>query len=187
MGTDRKEIFKNRFQEHYPRLCNIAYGYVLNRDDSEDIVQELFINIWNKGKDDLSDKEFLAYMITSVRNSCISFLRKKQEDIIPLEDHHIENCDEMDEIKDGEEEEMSLHDHLHAALATLPEKCREVFLMAKMRGMKYREIAGELDLSEKTVENHIAKAIKLLRAYAAEHRFVVFALLTTVLSFILKK
>ena len=75
MGTDRKEIFKNRFQKHYPRLCNIAYGYVLNRDDSEDIVQELFINIWNKGKDDLSDKEFLAYMITSVRNSCISFLR----------------------------------------------------------------------------------------------------------------
>ena len=79
----------------------------------------------------------------------VSFLRKKQEDIIPLEDHHIENCDEMDEIKDGEEEEMSLHDHLHAALATLPEKCREVFLMAKMRGMKYREIAGELDLSER--------------------------------------
>lgn len=49
MNTDRKEIFKSRFNEHYPRLCSIAYEYVSDADDSEDIVQELFINIWDKG------------------------------------------------------------------------------------------------------------------------------------------
>lgn len=187
MSTDRKEIFKVRFQKHYPRLCNIAYGYVMNHDDSEDIVQELFINVWNKGKDALSEKEFVAYMITSVRNSCISFLRKKQEDVVPLEDHHISSCTETCEIGDESGESMSPEEHLQAALATLPDKCRDVFLMAKLRGMKYRDIARELDLSEKTVENHIAKAMKLLRAYAAENRFVVLALVTVVLSIILKK
>lgn len=51
MKTERKEIFKSRFNEHYPRLCSIAYEYVSDADDSEDIVQELFINIWDKGKD----------------------------------------------------------------------------------------------------------------------------------------
>lgn len=77
MKTDRKEIFKSRFNEHYPRLCSIAYEYVSDADDSEDIVQELFINIWDKGKDALPDKEFAAYITTAVKNACISFLRKK--------------------------------------------------------------------------------------------------------------
>ena len=52
MNTDRKEIFKSRFNEHYTRLCSLAYEYVSDADDSEDIVQELFITIWDKGKDD---------------------------------------------------------------------------------------------------------------------------------------
>ena len=65
MRTDRKDLFKHRFQKHYPRLCSIAYGYVLDRDESEDIVQEVFIHIWDKGKDDLPEQEFLAYLTTA--------------------------------------------------------------------------------------------------------------------------
>lgn len=189
MRLDRKEDFKIRFQKYYPRLCSIAYGYVSSHDDSEDIVQELFINVWSKGKDTLPEKEFIAYMTVAVRNSCISFLRKKQDDIISLEDHHIESNDGEDIFYDCDESEgaKSPEEHLKAALSILPDKCREVFLMAKQRGMKYREIAKELDLSEKTVENHITKAMKLLRAYASENRFVVFALITVVLSIILKR
>lgn len=49
MKAYRKEIFKSRFQEHYPRLCCIACGYVSDKEDAEDIVQELFISVWNKG------------------------------------------------------------------------------------------------------------------------------------------
>ena len=77
MSTDRKELFKVRFEKHYPRLCSIAYGYVSDRDDSEDIVQETFIHIWDKGKDDLSEQDFVAYLTTAVKNRCISFLRRK--------------------------------------------------------------------------------------------------------------
>lgn len=67
MRADRKDIFKSRFQEHYSRLCRIAYGYVSDQDDAEDIVQELFISVWNKRLDDMPEKEFAAYMTTSVR------------------------------------------------------------------------------------------------------------------------
>lgn len=87
MRADRKEIFKSRFQKHYSRLCNIAYGYVSDRDDSEDIVQELFISIWNKGLDSMPEAEFTAYVTTSVKNSCISFLRKRKEDVVSIEDY----------------------------------------------------------------------------------------------------
>ena len=58
MRADRKDIFKSRFQEHYSRLCRIAYGYVSDQDDAEDIVQELFISVWNKRLDDMPEKEF---------------------------------------------------------------------------------------------------------------------------------
>ena len=87
MEEDRKEIFKVRFLKHYPRLCRIAYGYVSDKDDSEDIVQELFINVWNKGKDSMPEKDFALYMTTSIKNSCISFLRKKQNSEVSIEDH----------------------------------------------------------------------------------------------------
>lgn len=67
MRADNKEIFKTRFQKHYPRLCNIAYGYVSDKEDSEDIVQELFVYVWNKGLDSMAEPEFAAYMTTAVK------------------------------------------------------------------------------------------------------------------------
>ena len=149
MRADRKDIFKSRFQEHYSRLCRIAYGYVSDQDDAEDIVQELFISVWNKRLDDMPEKEFAAYMTTSVRNSCVSFLRKRKEDTVSIDDH--------------------------------PPRCKDVFLLAKLQGLKYREIAEKLEVSEKTVENQMTKAIKLLRAYVAAHG----ALLVTVAAIIL--
>ena len=84
MRIIRKELFKTRFQTHYPRLCRIAYGYVANKEDAEDIVQEFFINVWDKGKDDMPEEEFAAYMTTSVKNRSISFLRQKQENTVSL-------------------------------------------------------------------------------------------------------
>ena len=85
MSADRKDIFKSRFQEHYSRLCCIAYGYVSDQDDAEDIVQELFISVWNKRLDGMPEKEFAAYMTTSVRNSCVSFLRKRRDDTVSID------------------------------------------------------------------------------------------------------
>ena len=169
MRADRKDIFKSRFQEHYSRLCRIAYGYVSDQDDAEDIVQELFISVWNKRLDDIPEKEFAAYMTTSVRNSCVSFLRKRKEDTVSIDDHP------------APEEGKTLQDILDSALETLPPRCKDVFLLAKLQGLKYREIAEKLEVSEKTVENQMTKAIKLLRAYVAAHG----ALLVTVAAIIL--
>ena len=68
METTRKERFEARFKQHYSRLCNIALNNVADRDDCEDLVQELFINVWNKGKDAMPEKDFALYMTTSIKN-----------------------------------------------------------------------------------------------------------------------
>ena len=71
------------------------------------------------------------------------------------------------------------------ALASLPPKCKEVFLLAKLKGMKYREIAEKLNLSEKTIENQMTRAIRLLRTYVAENSAMRLVLITIVLSIFL--
>ena len=158
MDKERKERFKARFLAHYPRLCRIAYGYVSDSDDAEDIVQELFIHVWDKDKDSLTDSEFAAYMTVAIKHRCINFLRKRQEDTVSIED----NPGVASNLPDEEtEDESSKEKRLQAALATLPPKCRDIFLLAKLKGMKYREIAEQLAVSEKTVENQMSKAISL--------------------------
>lgn len=184
MRTDRKDLFKSRFQKHYPRLCTIAYGYVLDRDDSEDIVQEVFINIWDKGKDNLPEQEFLAYLTTAVKNNCISFLRKRKDGPASLEDYPLADSHLAEEDHRGDEPHRSTEEIIEDALSTLPPKCKDIFVMAKLQGMKYREIAQLLNLSEKTVENQMGKAIRLLRVYAAEHPFLLIVISTLFLSII---
>lgn len=185
MKVGRKELFKSRFQKHYPRLCCIAYGYVSDRDDSEDIVQELFVNIWDKELDGMPEHEFAAYITTAVRNRCISFLRKRSCDIESIDGRQI--GDEEPAVSGHDDGEPTLEERLESALSTLPGRCREIFVMAKMHGMKYREIASSLDLSEKTVENQMTKAMKLLRRYVATNSFVMAALVTIILSIILNR
>ena len=186
MKVSRKELFKSRFLKHYPRLCCIAYGYVSDRADSEDIVQELFVSVWDKNLDDMPENEFAAYITTAVRNRCISFLRKRTCDIVPIDGRQV-SAETMaaDEVHCSDEPTME--ERLEAGLATLPTRCRDIFMMAKLHGMKYREIASSLNLSEKTVENQMTKALKLLRQYAAANSFVVTVLVTIILSIILNR
>lgn len=171
MNANRKEQFKIRFETHYPRLCQIACGYVACREDAEDIVQELFVGIRNREADLMPEKDFAAYITTAVKNSCISFLRKKQDSTVSIDDHPAATSTLPEEL-------------LNEALSQLPPKCREIFLMAKQKGMKYKEIAAALELSEKTIENQMTKAIKLLREFVSRHGSVLLIVAVIVLSVI---
>ena len=72
-------------KENYLFFCALANRYVNDVQEAEDIVQELFISVWNKRLDDMPEKEFAAYMTTSVRNSCVSFLRKRRDDTVSID------------------------------------------------------------------------------------------------------
>ena len=166
MKIDRKILFQQRFERYYPVLCHIAAGYLANSDDCEDVVQELFISMWNQERDDMDEKAFLAYLKTATRNNCISFLRRRQRlQTVSTDDEsarHLTDTSDTDRPKDYG----SLLDTL---LEQMPPKCREVFMMSKIQKMKYKEIATTLNISEKTVENHIGKAIRIIRTYAAQN------------------
>ena len=111
----------------------------------------------------MPEEEFAAYMTTSVKNRSISFLRQKQENTVSLEDHPSVSAQIAEETHSPEREGLPLEKHLRIALTTLPPKCKEIFLMAKLKGMKYREIAAVTGQPLRTVQSRVRKALKTLR------------------------
>ena len=156
MVDKRKEEFKRSFEKYYPVLCNIAYRYLLDKETSEDIVQDTMLSVWQNKKDLLPESELVPYLKVSIRNNCISFLRKQTFEVLSIADEPVSQkvCSLTEEC---EEEGVASSEKIEHLLGVLPTKCSLVFRMNK--------------LHEKTVENQMGKAIRLLRDYVASHPY----------------
>lgn len=159
-----ENAFKDLFAQEYSKLCRYALTFLQDSHQAEDVVQETFIRIWERKRDMVSSPEIRFYLVTAVRNNCISALRK-------LRSQHIQ----FTEVTPEPEPEphitaLQLHEQadeqsrrIAAALDKLPPKCREVFLLIKMQGFSYKQAAETLGISVKTIENQMGKAIRVLR------------------------
>lgn len=126
---------------------------------SEDIVQEVIFKYLQKESSISIQVKLSTYLNRAVTNQAIDYLRKEKKVVnLPIEDLQIA---EEETVKTEEQE--YLERRVKLALAELPDKCKEVFIMAKIQDMKYKEIAEELGISIKTVENQMGKAFKMLR------------------------
>lgn len=162
------ETFKKNFLLYYRPLCLFAIHYLKDIDNAEDIVQDCFTDIWAR-KDCVDNIEDIkSYLFTMVRNRCIDKL-KKEADI----DSNIQPSDLEEVISDEECENRSFDEaRMWTVIDSLPVKCREVFLLAKRDGMKYEEIAIEMNISVNTVRNQMNKALKMLKE--GVHRIYMF-------------
>lgn len=162
-----KPQFEQLFREHFVHLANFARQYVADEDSAKDITQKVFISLWeNRDKID-TEKSVPSYLFTAVKNRCLNHIRdhkKYRSSILDLECNDFELSVEPDE---GELPE--LEHKISRALDSLPEKCRIVFEMSRYHDKKYREIAEELEISQKTVEAHMSKAIKALRVHLQDY------------------
>ncbi len=140
-----KREFEIIFHRYYSPLCNYASKILGNSHDAEDLVQILFIQLHNKNKLHTSNN-IESYLLRSVKFKCIDFMRTRQlsSNIELLPD---ETTTEMQEITEADIEPL-----FHYYAAKLPPKTREVFLMSRVGQMTYKEIAKELNVSQKTVE-----------------------------------
>ena len=151
--------FDDLFRYNYRPLCLYALHYLRDVDLAEDIVQESYTALWEKLQDDTHVLNCKSYLYMMVRNRCLDHLRKKG---IPTES--LKPYDTYGIIDDNDAQERSQTEaRLWTAIDSLPEKCREVFILSKRDGLKYEEIAEELGLSVNTVRNQISKALKVLK------------------------
>ena len=159
MVTNKNMDFESLFTYNFRPLCLYALHYLGDVDASEDIVQECFATLWETLQQGIEVSNRRAYLNIPVRNRCLDQLRKKG---IPTES--LKPYDAYGLIDDDDAQERSLTEaRLWTAIDSLPEKCREVFVMSKRDGLKYEEIAEELGLSVNTVRNQISKALRMLK------------------------
>jgi RNA polymerase sigma-19 factor, ECF subfamily len=153
--------FNQVIHKYYPCLCDFACVITHSREFSKEIVDDVFIKIWDR-REEVSHIENLAsYLYKAVKNTSFNYLEKKNR-------HHFVSFDNLPEIslpselRTPEEDIISkeIYRDISQVINSLPEKCRLIFKLAKEDNLKYKEIADLLTLSEKTVENQISIALK---------------------------
>lgn len=147
-------------------MCNVANKILHDRDAAEDVVQEIFTKLWAKKTEIPQLQPGKNFLFRVTVNATLDHLEKNKR-IIRLEDQspNVGAVNETQEQLDLKELEAKISRSLEA----LSPKCRAVFILSRYEGMKYREIAEHLDISVKTVENHMGKALSHMREKLLPH------------------
>lgn len=150
------------FSEHYEQLHRYAFTILKDGDTAKDIVQAIFLNLWEKRASLNINTSPKAYLFRCVYNESLNYLKKQDT----LKKHHFSATAGVmqDEQKPfAWEDDLLLKARIEGALNNLPPQCREVFVKSRAEEKKYSEIASELNISVKTVEAHMSKALRLIR------------------------
>lgn len=157
-------VYKQYFQGLY------AYAYSILGDDlqAEEIVQQLFLKLWEKKESLQIETSLQAYLYKAVYFQSLNYIKHlkvrkeyQQHTVFQMKQSTSERADQKVDLK-------FLEARFRKALSELPEQCRTVFQLSRFDALKYREIAAQLGISEKTVENHMGKALRILRVKLAD-------------------
>lgn len=160
-ASDR-DALRLLFQEHYKDVCKAVFRYVKNKATVEDLAQDVFMKLWEKRETISINSSIGAYLYRMGVNEAISYLRKQQR----------QTQNETSRLAFADTSTPSVEDqYLHAeldqrivnAIDALPPRCQLIFKLSRFEGLSYREIAEKLELSIKTVENQMGKALRVLR------------------------
>lgn len=160
--------FEMTFKTHYQALCNYAYTFLQDRDEAEEIVQATFLNFWEKRQGIDIQSSMKSYLYRAVRNTCLNAIKhSKIRQIHASETIATTNpgYESVAQAVDASE----LDGRIASAMEKLPEQCRLIFKMSRFEELKYAEIADHLNLSVKTVENQMGKALKIMREQLKEY------------------
>ena len=153
------------FREHYAGLCGFVVRYVKSRDVAEEVVQEIFLRVWEQCETSGAAVPTRAYLYTAARNQAFTILR--HERVVDRHVAHHRSAAMPAAVHPPADAAVELDELTRAAqraIAALPERSRLVFLLSRERGMSYAEIATVLGISIKTVEGTMMRALKKLRA-----------------------
>lgn len=150
------------FEQYFKLLCLRAIRVVKHQEVAEDLVQELFLEIWNKRETINIKSSFKSYLSRSIVNRSLNWLRANKQIFEDAETGLMHTTDNYSISAELQKEE--LETYINGCIDDLPEKCRQVFVLSRFEQLSYKEIAAKLEISVKTVENQISKALKLLRS-----------------------
>jgi len=167
MRKGSKDAFEKLFRLYYAPLCRFASAFLHDPQEAEDLVQDCFFHFWLDKEKTSIHSSVKAYLYSSVRNACLNHLKHRQVEKRygqrVQEERREQECSNEPELEAKREEEEKLYKRVHQAVEELPEKRKEVFKMVKWERKSYKEVALLLNISVKTVENQMGKALASLR------------------------
>lgn len=165
--------FELLFRRYYKVLCNHTLRFVWSKEIASDIVTEVFISLWKSGKINEIEKSYGTYLFKAVRNRSYNYLNREFNKTVPLDETTNPSIDSQSPEKIILFDELQFR--LEKAIDSLPTQCKKVFMLNRLDGRKNNDIAQELNISAKTVEMHLTRALKHLKSALSSY------LLTTIL------
>ena len=160
-----QRAFEALFRLYHHKIIAFATQYIWDSSDAKDIAQEVLYTIWEKR--DQIHTNINGYIFRTARNACLDYLQKKKK-LLSLDDDYVQKHAWIQYASLADETaasliEKELQKQIEQSIDELPEKCKRVFIMSRIEGYQQAEIARQMDISPKTVEAHMSKALKHLR------------------------
>ncbi len=164
-ASDRK-AFDALFRALYPPLFQYALKITRDRDAAGDVVQDAFVLLWKKRREVDPDRSVRAYLYRSVRNRALNYLRDRKEVADPIDDLLVDESQPADSFMEEEQQEQEqFRQRFYQWINRLPERQREAFELSRFEGLHHHEIAKVMNVSHKTVNNHLTAALSQLREW----------------------
>lgn len=167
-----EKAFADIFNRYQAPLFDFAYKRIRDKDEAKDIVQEIFVRLWNNRADLQIRTSLRSYLYRSVLNRVLNILSHQV-----IKEEYVNSLQQMIEANtqaaDYHIRETDMEKLIEAEIAALPPKMREVFEMRKRKYLSNKEIAGKLGISEQTVETHMKRALRVLRVRLGVSMFLV--------------
>ena len=167
---EKKIRFEDVYLSYFSKMKYFAKECVISEEDAENIVQDVFVELWENKEMLNMHMNLIAYLFTTIKNKCLNHLRHKlvvQETANKLQEEYTislrMNLDSLETFDNNLFSDQDIEKLISRALDALPEKCRAIFIMSKIEGKKHNEIAQELNISINTVGSQIGIAYKKLR------------------------
>jgi RNA polymerase sigma-70 factor, ECF subfamily len=168
-----QSVFNQIFRDNYVTLVSYSRKFIRDKEEAEEVVQELFVNFWKKRASIEVNTSLKSYLFRSVHNMCINQIkRKKVKD--KFEEYYIRNGSVFSADFSNIIDEQELQRKISKALEEMPEKVRVTFQLIRFEDMKYKEAAGKLGISVKTVEAQMGIALRHMRLFLKEYITLLF-------------
>ena len=161
LKSDDRAALKDLFQEYYSLVCQSIHRFIRDHATTEDLAQEVFLRFWEKRHSINVTSSLSAYLRRMAMNEALGYLRRnkryEEDEFVP--ENETETSPSAEEAYLHEE----LQESVAAAINSLPPKCRTVLQLSRYEELTYKEIADQMGISVKTVENQMSKALRVLR------------------------
>lgn len=168
LKSNDQSAFEKLFRIYFPRLKKYAQTILKNNNEADDLVQDVFVQVWNKRPELSSEKHFTSFLYTLVKNKCLNLLKRKV-----VEDKFVASqlngtAEELFHLSFESNEDFSSMEErliveLEKVIVKMPERCQQAFRLKWIDGKKNREIAKHMNISTTMVDKHIAKGLQIAK------------------------